>query len=156
MQVNSVTCERYLITFIDERSGRIAITLLISKNEVLAAFQAYKKWAENQARKESRAFKTDCGEEYINHQFKSYLQNCAIAHRISPYTPKNNHLAESANRVLMESAHCMIADAQMDKAFLVSAVPTAVHIHNLPPSRSYRLGDILRLQHRIEHYHRIG
>jgi len=72
MQVNTISGERYFITFIDERSGRIAITLLKSKNEARGTFQAYKMRAEKEAGKEIRAFKTDGGGEYINHQFKSY------------------------------------------------------------------------------------
>ena len=146
MQVNTISGERYFITFIDERSGRIAITLLKSKNKALGAFQAYKIRAEKEAGKEIRAFKTDGGGEYINHQFKSYLRNCGMAYRISPpYTPRNNGLAERANRTLMESARCMIADGQIDKAFWGFAVATAAHIHNRIPSRSY--GDISPLQH---------
>jgi len=131
LQVNTISGERYFITFIDEWSGHIAITLLKAKSEALGAFQAYKMRAEKEAGKEIKAFKTDGGGEYINNQFKSYLRNCGIAHRISPpYTPKNNGLAERANRTLMELARCMIADAELDKAFWGFAVTTAAHIHN--------------------------
>jgi len=67
MQVNTISGERYYILFIDERSRRIAITLLKSKNQAPGAFQGYKMWAEKEAGKEIRAFKTDGGGEYINH-----------------------------------------------------------------------------------------
>jgi len=102
--------------------------------------------AEKEAGKEIRALKTDGGGEYMNHQFKSYLRNCGIAHRISPpYTSRNNGLAERANRTLVESARCMIADAQMDKAFCCFAVATAPQIRNPIPSKSYE--DISPLQY---------
>jgi len=80
MQVNTISGERYFITFNDERSGRIALTVLKLKNEALGAFQAYKMRAEKEAGKEIRAFKTDGGGEYINHQFNSYLRNCGITY----------------------------------------------------------------------------
>ena len=115
MQVSTITGERYFITFIDERSGRIAVTLLKMKSEALAAFQSYKVRAEKEAGREIRTFRSDGGGEYTSQQFKSYLRACGIAHSISsPYSPSHNGLAERGNRTLMESARCMIEEAQLD------------------------------------------
>ena len=85
-----------------------------------------------------RVLKSDGGGEYLNNEFKLYLQSWGIAHKISPpYTPGHNGLAERTNRKLMESAQCMIADVQLDKACWGFAVVTAAHIHNRLPSRSH-------------------
>ena len=42
MQISPLTSEKYSITFIEEKSGPIAVTLLQRKDQALAAFQAYK------------------------------------------------------------------------------------------------------------------
>ena len=138
MQVSMITGERYFITFIDEPSGRVAVTLLKTKSEALGAFHAYKMRAEKEAGRGIRALKTDGRGEYLNNEFKSYLQGWGIGHKISPpYTPAHNGLGERTNQTLMESARSMIADAQLDKAFWGFAVVTAAHIHNRLPSRSH-------------------
>jgi len=111
---------------------------LKAKSEALGAFQTYKLRGEKESGKEIRRLKTDGGGEYISHQFQTYLRKNGISHSISPpYTPKQNGLAERANRTLMESARCMIVDADLEKGFWGFAVGTAAHIHNRLPSRSH-------------------
>jgi len=139
MQVSTIAGERYFITFIDEKSGRIAVTLLKTKSEALGAFQAYKVRAEKAAGREIKCLRTDGGGEFLAQQFKSYLRLCGIAHSVSPaYTPSHNGRAERANRTLMESARCMIEEAKLDNSFWGFAVATAAHIQNRLPSRSYQ------------------
>jgi len=59
-----------------------------------------------------------------------------MVHSVSPpYSPKQNGLAERANRTLMEGAQCMIEDSRLTKPFWGYAVTTAAHIHNRLPSR---------------------
>lgn len=103
MQVSTLTGEKYFITFIDEKSGRIAITLLQSKDQALGAFQAYEARAEQEAGTQIRTLRTDDGGEYCGHCFQAYILACGIVHAVSlPYTPTQNGLAERANRTLME------------------------------------------------------
>jgi len=105
MQVSTISGERYFVTFIDEKSGRIAVTLLKNKSEVLGVFQAYRVRAEKEAGREIKTFRPDGGGEYTSEEFKTYLRSCGIVHSISPpYTPAHNGLAERGNRTLMESA----------------------------------------------------
>ena len=115
MQVSTITEERFFVTFIDEKSGRIAVTILKTKSEVLGAFQAYRARAEKEAVRAIRTLRTDGGVEYTSGEFKAYLCINGIAHTISPpYTPCQNGLAERANRTLMESARCMIEGAKVN------------------------------------------
>jgi len=138
MQVSTINGERYFITFIDERSGRIAVTLLKTKSEAIGAFQAYKARAEKEAEREIKRLRSDGGGEYMGLQFKSCLRVNGISHTVSPpYSPSHNGLAERANRTLIESARCMLEEAGLDKAFWGFAVATAAHIHNRLPSRSH-------------------
>jgi len=146
MQVSTISGERYFITFIDEKSGRIAVTLLKAKSEALGTFSTYGMDAEKEAGRGIRVFRTDGGGEYNGQQFKSYLRSCGMTHSISPpYTPKQNGIAERANRTIMKVARCMVGDAQLDKFFWGFAVATAAHIHNRLPSRAH--GDLSTLEH---------
>jgi len=146
MQVSTITGERYFITFIDEKSGRIAVTLLKSKNEALGAFQAYQVRPEREARKPILTLRTDGGGEYTGQLFQNSLQASGIAHAVSPpYTPNQNATAERANRTSMEGARCMLEDSKLEKQFWGFAVATAAHIHNRLPSRSHK--DQWPLQH---------
>jgi len=138
IQVSTINGERYFITFIDEKSGRIAVTLLKTKSEAMRAFQAYKARAEKEAEQEIKRLRSDSGGEYMGLQFKSYLRANEISHSVSPrYSPSHNGLAEWANGTLIESARCMLQEAGLDKAFWGFAVATAAHIHKRLPSRSH-------------------
>jgi len=138
MQVSTISGERYFITFIDEQSGRIAVTLLKAKSEALGTFQAYKARAEKEAGREIKVLRTDGGGEYIGRDFKGYVRLNGITHSVSPpYSPSDNGLAERANRTLMEAARCMIEEAKLNKGLRGFAVATAAHIHNRLPSRSH-------------------
>ena len=146
MQVSTITGERFFVTFIDEKSGRIAVTLLKTKSEVLGAFQTYRARAEKEAGRAIKTLRTDGGGEYTSGEFKAYLRINGIAHTISPpYTPSQNGLAERANRTLMESARCMIEGAKVNRSFWGFAVATAAHIHNRVPSRAHH--DLAPLEH---------
>ena len=95
MQVSTLTGEKYFITFIDEMSGRIAVTLLHRKNQALGAFKAYQVRAEKQARRKIGTLRTDGGGEYSGHNVQAYLVSSGIVHVVSPpYTPTQNGLAE--------------------------------------------------------------
>lgn len=138
MQTIGLNGERSFISFIDETSGRVSLSLLCTKDEVLMAFQNYRGRAEKSSGKEVKALRTDGGGEYLNQQFKKYLELNGIQHIVSPpYSPTQNGRAERANRTIMESARCMLEDSKLDKKFWVQAILTAAHIHNHVPSRSH-------------------
>jgi len=138
MQTLGISGERYFITFVDETSGRISLSLLRTKDEALNAFQTYRARAEKGSGKEIKAFWSDGGGEYLNKQFRKYLEDAGIQHRISPpYSPAQNGRAERANRTIMESARYMLEDSRLGNEFWGQAVLAAAHVHNHLPSRSY-------------------
>ena len=146
MQTAGLGGERYFITLIDERSGRVGVSLLHTKDGTLAAFEGYRARAEKSSGRDIKALRSDGGGEYVNHRFKKYLKGAGIQPIISPpYTPSQNGLAERMNRTLMEHARCLLEDAKLDKGFWGYAVLTAAHIHNRLPSRSHN--DISPMEH---------
>lgn len=138
MQTVGLSGERYFITFIDETSGRVSLSLLRTKDQALATFQAYRARAEKSGGKEIKAFRTDGGGEYVNTEFKKYLEDAGIEHRISTlYSPTQNGRAERAHRTIMENARYILQDSQLGNEFWGQAVLTAGHIHNRLPNRSH-------------------
>lgn len=69
MQTPTRAGERYFIAFTDEKSGRVSISLLASKDGALAAFQTYRARAEKSSGKEIKMLRHDGGGEYLNKRF---------------------------------------------------------------------------------------
>lgn len=88
MQVTTISGSRYFITFIDEMSGRIAVTLLKYKSDALGAFETYQVQAEKEAGREIKPFRTDMGGELVNQQFLSYLWQKGVIDSISTPIPQ--------------------------------------------------------------------
>jgi len=118
MQTAGVSGETYFITFIDEMSGRVSLSLLRRKDEALSAFQAYRARAETSTEKWIKGLRTDGGGEYVNKAFKRCLEEAGIRHIIGPpYSPAQNGRAERANRTIMENARCALKGSNLGKEF---------------------------------------
>jgi len=138
MQTAGLSGERYFITFIDEMSGRVSLSLLRRKDEALSAFQAYRARAETSSEKRIKGLRTDGGGEYVNKAFKRYLEEAGILHIIAPpYSAAQNGRTERANRTIMENARCALEGSNLGKEVWGQAVLTAAHVHNHLPSRSH-------------------
>ena len=138
MQTMAISGERYFATFVDEASGRIAVTLLTNKHQVLENFAIYRRRAEKDTGKNIKKLRTDGGGEYVNKKFTAYLEEAGIAKITTPaYTPAQNGLAERTNRTLMEGARCMLIDSGLGNEFWGLAVLAMAHILNRMPSRMH-------------------
>jgi len=138
MAVEGCMGERYFTTFIDERSGRIAISLLRQHSEVFEQFREYQAKVERETGKRIEHLRCDGGGEYTGHGFRNYLAENGITHRITPpYTPEHNGIAERANRTIMEMVRGMLFDARLGKEFWGYAALAAVHIINHLPSSAH-------------------
>ena len=138
MQVTTLNGQRYFITFIDELSGRVGITLLHRKSDAMTAFKGYPSRAERSSGKKIQALRSDGGGEYSSREFAEHLKLEGIKHIVSPpYNPRQNGLAERMNRTIMETARCLLGDSKLGKEFWGYALVTAIHIHYQLPSRSH-------------------
>ena len=138
MAVEGFMGERYFATFIDERSGRMAISLLKQKSEVFERFKEYQAKVERETGKQIKQLRSDGGGEYTGHGFRNYLIERGITHKITPpYTPEHNGIAERANRTITEMVRCMLFDAKLGQEFWGYAALTAVHIINRLPTSTH-------------------
>ena len=130
--------EQYFATFIDERSGRMAIALLKHKSDVFDRFKDYQAKVERETGKKIKFLRSDGGGEYTGNTFRNYLASKGITQRITPpYTPEHNGIAERANRTIMEMARCMLYDSGLGQEFWEYAALTAVHIINCLPGSTH-------------------
>jgi len=138
MAVEGLMGERYFATFIDERSGRIAISLLKHKSALFERFREYQAKVERQTGKKIKHLRSDGGGEYTGHSFRNYLAKKGITHWMTPpYTPEHNGIAERANRTITEMVRCMLFDAGLRREFWGYAALTAVHIINRLPGTTH-------------------
>ena len=136
METPTLTGERYFVTFIDEASGRLAVSLMRSKADVLENFTAYRQRAEKDTGRQIKCLRSDGGGEYVNRRFTTYLREAGIVKVTTPpYTPAQNGIAERANRTLTEAARCMLQDAGLGNEYWGYAILAATHIINRMPSR---------------------
>jgi len=84
MATTGLIGERYFATFIDEYSGRIALSLLTQRSEAFERFKHYKEKIERETRKKVKSLRCDGGGEYTGKAFQSYLTEHGIIQRITP------------------------------------------------------------------------
>jgi len=113
MQHKSFGGSRYFLTFIDDYTRKVFVYFLKSKDEVLDYFKTFKNFAEKQMDLKIKKLRTGC--ECVNNEFKKFLQNAGIKHKISVFTLEQNGIAERYNRSIV--TRCMIFDANIEIAF---------------------------------------
>jgi transposase InsO family protein len=106
MKNESIGGAKYFLTFIDDKTRKMFVYFLKSKDQVFAKFQDFK------------ALKA----KGIHHQMTV------------PYTPQQNGVAERANRTIVERARSMLHDQELGYEFWAEAVNTAVYLKNRSPT----------------------
>jgi transposase InsO family protein len=122
---------RYFITFIDDYSRRARVYFIKNKSEALDKFQEFKAQAENETAERIKILRTDGGGEYVNKEFKKFLNQQGIRHQTTaPYTPQQNGVAERFNRTVVEMARTMLHGANLSYDFWAEAINTATYVRN--------------------------
>ncbi|GJE95983.1 hypothetical protein PsYK624_121760 [Phanerochaete sordida] len=128
---------RYWITFICDASRHYTVAYLRTKDEALAAFKAYKAWAENKLGVSIGALQDDKGGEYISTAFTEFCAAHGIERRhTEPDEPHQNGVAERANRTIHEAITAMLEEAHLPKTFWARAVSAYIHVRNRMPTSS--------------------
>lgn len=142
MEVNSHGGNRFYVSFIDDITRRMTVYFLKTKSEdeLLSAFKNFHALAERQSGKKLKTIRTDNGKEYTNRGFQQYLSSNGIRHEMTnDYTPKQNGMAERANRTIVEKARCMLYEAGLPKSFWAEAVSTAIYSINRSPTKGHKV-----------------
>ncbi|KAL4555898.1 hypothetical protein LXL04_038530 [Taraxacum kok-saghyz] len=127
---------RYFVTFVDECTRMIWISLLKNKGEVVCVFKELHHLIKTEYRKEIQVLQSDNGGEYINHEMTRFCQENLIRHQTScAKTPEQNGLAERRNRQILEIVRASLFDMNVPRQLWGEAVRSVVYLMNRTPSR---------------------
>ncbi|GJU81799.1 retrotransposon protein, putative, ty1-copia subclass [Tanacetum coccineum] len=91
---------------------------------------------ENQLGKTIKSLRSDRGGKYMSLEFLNHLkEHGIIAHRTPPYTPQNNGVSESRNRILLDMVQSMMSQTTLPKSLWDYARKTAARILNMVPTK---------------------
>ena len=131
MQTESMSGNKYFVTFVDEYSRCCHVYFMKQKSEVLDKFKEFEAIVTNNCDQKIGTLRTDNGGEYVSKEFENYLMSKGIHHELTtPYTPQQNGVAERMNRSLMESARAMLFHACLPNTYWAEAVATAAYTRN--------------------------
>lgn len=131
MRTESLGKKYYFLTMIDDFSRYTVIYFLRHKSEVEEKIKEFVAMAKNQFGRAPKILRTDGGGEYIAKSLKAFLNSEGIkTQKTAAYSPQQNGVAERKNRTLVESARCMLTDADLPNYLWAEAVNTANYIQN--------------------------
>ena len=102
-RIQSLTGEKWFITFIDDHTRITWVYLLKEKSEAEQTFKNSHLMVQNQYNTRIKILRTDNGTEYFNTLLGAYLLEQGIIHQSSCIgTPQQNEIVERKNRHLLE------------------------------------------------------
>jgi len=127
--------KRYLITFIDDYSRKIWVSLLSEKSQAFVSFKNFKCMVEKEVGTSIQCLRTDRGGEFTSHEFNSFCSSHGIKRQLTAaFTPQQNGVAERKNRTIMNMVRCMLSEKHLPKFLWGEAVNWAAYILNRSPT----------------------
>lgn len=135
---------RYFMTITDDYSRWGDVYFLKSKDEAPSKLIEFIEKAERQTGlrvKEVQIRQSDNGTKFCNRTLDSYFKRKDIKCRLTaPHTPQQNGVAKRRNHTLVDSARCMLMQADFPNSFWAEAISTANYISNRCISKSLNAG----------------
>lgn len=126
---------RWIITFLDDKTLRSAVTFLSNKEgpTVLGAFKSFLNQVEHGDCRCTR-FRTDCGTEYDNYEMYAFRLHKGITWEgIVPGNPQMNGKSERLGQTIQQKASVMLKESQLPRKFWTEFVRASNHLRNLQP-----------------------
>ncbi len=131
---------KYIVTFIDVKSGFLEIAVIKCKAEVPVRWARFHKRLCNKFPNLPVAtIRCDNAKEYVSGDFKLYCEAAGIViDSGTPYTPELNGIAERKNRTIIEKVRALLSDGRrgVDVKFWPFATKMAEYILNRSPSHT--------------------
>jgi hypothetical protein len=129
--VKSISGCKFYVLFVDDFSRFTWLFPLKHKSDIFVCFFKFKCLVENLLSRKIKQLQTDRGGEFTSSQFKTFLANNGIVHRIScPYTSEQNGIAECKHRHVVESGLALLAHSHLPNKYWVDAFLTAIYLIN--------------------------
>jgi hypothetical protein len=133
--VSSLTGCRFYVIFVDDYNRFTWLVPLVSKSQVFSSFVKFKLLVEKQFNTSIKQFQSDNGGEYTSNQFKQYLNQHGILHRLTcPYTSQQNGIAERKHRHIVELGLTLLAQSGLSSKHWVDSFLTSVYLINRLPT----------------------
>lgn len=131
LEHTSVSGAKYFVLFKDGATSYRHIYIIKNKSDVISCFKKYSNIVENMFQHGIKILHTDNGREYVNQDFREYLDKKGIVHECTaPYTPEQNGRAEREMRTIMESARSMLHAKDMPLNLWAEAASCSVYLLN--------------------------
>lgn len=139
---------RYFVTFIDEFSRMIWVSLLKNKSEVPHVFKELYQIIKSQFKCEIKVLQSDNGGEYVNQEMEAFCKANSIRHQTScANTPQQNGLAERRNKQILEIVRASLFDMKVPRQYWGEAVQSEAYLMNRTPSRVLNFKTPLQVVH---------
>ncbi|GJY54237.1 retrovirus-related pol polyprotein from transposon TNT 1-94 [Tanacetum coccineum] len=127
----SINHEKYTIVNVDEYSRYTWVYFLKKKSQAPEMIMSFIEMVENQNDIKVKQIRNDNRTEFRNHKLESFCDEKGISQNFSsPYTPKQNGVAERKNKTLIEAARTMLNGSVLSKHFWTNAVRIACYTQN--------------------------
>ncbi|WVZ51377.1 hypothetical protein U9M48_002529 [Paspalum notatum var. saurae] len=131
---NSVSGQKYYVSFIDDYNKFTWIYLLKFKSDVFQKFHEFQSLVERLFNRKIISIQTDWGGEY--QRLHNFFSKFSITHHVScPHAHQQNGAAERKHRHIVEVGLALLAQACMPLKFWGKAFLSAVYLINRTPSR---------------------
>uniref|UniRef100_A0A2N9FD48 Integrase catalytic domain-containing protein n=1 Tax=Fagus sylvatica TaxID=28930 RepID=A0A2N9FD48_FAGSY len=133
--ITSTNGTRYYVTFVDDFTRFTWFFPLHHKCQVLSSFMHFKFTMENLLSCKLKILRTDCGGEYLKHEFQSFCSSIGVLHQFTcPHTSQQNGVAERKHRHIVDMGLTLMSQASLPLTFWPYAFSTSVFLINRLPS----------------------
>ncbi|GKC22323.1 retrovirus-related pol polyprotein from transposon TNT 1-94 [Tanacetum coccineum] len=127
----SINHKKYTLVIVDEYSRYTWVHFLRKKSQASEIIMSFIRMVENQIDVKVKQIRTNNGTEFRNFELESFCDEKGISQNFSsPYTPRQNGIAERKNRTLIEAARTMPNGSVLSKYFWIEVVRIAYYTQN--------------------------
>ncbi|GJX77834.1 retrovirus-related pol polyprotein from transposon TNT 1-94 [Tanacetum coccineum] len=139
----SVNHDKYTLVIVDEYSMYTWVYFLRKKSQAAKMIMSFIRMVENQNDVKVKQIETYNGTEFKNSELEIFGDEKGISHNFSsPYTPKQNGVAERKNRTLIEAAKTMINSSVMAISVISVSLDSSEDSVGTPAGRVILFGTI--------------
>ena len=123
--------EKYFISIIDDYSKLARVYPIKTKAEVYECFVDYINVVENLTGKKIKTVVCDNGKEYMNANIYRLFREKGITMKpCPPYVHELNGVAERYNRSVMDTARCLLKEADVSRMYWPEIIKAAAYLKN--------------------------
>ncbi|GJV44006.1 retrovirus-related pol polyprotein from transposon TNT 1-94 [Tanacetum coccineum] len=127
----SINREKYTLVIVDNYSRYTWVHFIKKKSQATETIMSFIRMVENQNDVKVKQIITNNGIEFRNQELESFSDEKGTSQNFSsPYTPKQNGVAERKNKTLIKAARTMLNGSVLSKHFWIEAVRIACYTKN--------------------------